>query len=107
MAKQQIEIPHTLPVAEVKARLEGAQGSIERKYGAACSWQSPSELRVRRTGFDGVLRIEPERLRIEIELGFLLRAVKSQILGGITRELTGLLAAAPSSSSPPPSSSPP
>jgi len=93
MPKFEVDIPHTLGPAEAKQRIAGATGKLEERYGATCTWQGDNELLVSRKGLDARVSIEPERVHIDLNLGFLLVPLASAITGGITKELSGILTA--------------
>jgi putative polyhydroxyalkanoate system protein len=92
MPKFELEVPHNLPLPEVKSRLDKAKGKLEAEYQATCTWHGDEKLEVARKGLNAVVNLEPERLRVDVELGFLLSALSGTIKSGITKRLTELLA---------------
>jgi putative polyhydroxyalkanoate system protein len=92
MPKFDVEIPHSLPLPEVRSRLERAKGKLESAYGATCVWDGEDQLRVARKGLEAVVHLEPTRLHINVDLGFLLSPLAGSIRSGITKQLTELLA---------------
>jgi len=95
MPKYQVDIPHELAVGEAKQRIAAATEKLERDYGAACTWKGDTELTVSRKGLDAVVTVEPARVHIDLNLGFLLTPFAEKIKSGITRQLSGILATAP------------
>lgn len=91
MAKYQLEIPHALTPEEVRARLGRATSKLESQYGARCTWQGDDQLLVARKGLEATVHVEPQRVRIDLELGFMMSALSGTIRSGITRQLTELL----------------
>jgi putative polyhydroxyalkanoate system protein len=91
MPKFDVDIPHSLSVEEARTRIAGATPKLEQDYGAKCTWQDERQLLVSRKGLDARVNIEPERVHIELSLGFLLAALSTPIKAGISRELTGIL----------------
>jgi putative polyhydroxyalkanoate system protein len=91
MPKFEVEVPHNLPLPEVKARLDKAKGKLESEYQATCTWHGDDKLQVARKGLSALVNLEPARLRIDIELGFLLSPLAGTIRTGITKRLTELL----------------
>lgn len=91
MPKFEIELPHGLPVDEVRSRLGAATGKLERTYGTSCTWKGERELAVSRKGLTGTVLIEETRLLVLLELGLVLTPLAGPIRAGITRELSGLL----------------
>jgi putative polyhydroxyalkanoate system protein len=91
MPKFELEVPHSLPLPEVKSRLEKAKSKLEADYQATCTWHGDEQLQVARKGLNAMVNLEPARLRIDVELGFLLSPLAGTIRTGITKRLTELL----------------
>ena len=91
MPKFDVDVPHSLSPEEARARIAGAAPKLEKDYGATCTWRGDRELTVSRKGLDARLSIEPQRVHIELNLGFLLSAFSEKIKSGIARELAGVL----------------
>jgi putative polyhydroxyalkanoate system protein len=92
MPKFDVDIPHSLSPEEARARIAAATPKLEKEYGAKCTWQGDRELVVARKGLDARVSIEPQRVHIELTLGFLLTAFSTTIKNGISKELSGILA---------------
>lgn len=92
MRKFTVEIPHSLPTDEVRARLDKAKAKLEADYGASCSWEGDALMRVSRKGLDGKVAIEPDKLRVDVELGLIMSAMSTQVRDGIVKRLTTLMA---------------
>jgi putative polyhydroxyalkanoate system protein len=91
MPKFEVDIPHSLPPAEARERIAGATGKLEKDYGATCTWRGDTELLVSRKGLDARVSIEPARIHVDLNLGFLLTPLANAIKGGITKQLSGIL----------------
>jgi len=91
MPKFEVDIPHTLTPAGAKERIAGATGKLEKDYGATCTWKGDSELLVSRKGLDARVSIEPTRVHVDLNLGFLLVPLANAIKAGIAKELSGIL----------------
>jgi putative polyhydroxyalkanoate system protein len=91
MPKYQVDIPHALEVGEAKRRISGATEKLQRDYGAACVWKSDAELTVSRKGLDARVVVEPSRVHVDLNLGFLLTPFAEKIKNGIAKELSGIL----------------
>ena len=91
MPKYQLEIPHTLSPEEAKKRIDAATGKLSTDYGATCTWKSDNELAVSRKGLDARVMLEPSRVRIEMNLGFLMTPFADLIKNGISKKLTAIL----------------
>jgi putative polyhydroxyalkanoate system protein len=92
MPKFDVEIPHNLPLPEVRTRLEKAKDKLESAYGAQCTWEGDDKLLVTRKGLQAAVNLEPTRLHVDVELGLLLSPLAGTIRSGITKQLTELLA---------------
>lgn len=91
MPKYELEVPHNLPLPDVRTRLDRAKGKLENDYGARCTWEGEDRLQVARKGLQATVHLEPARLRIDLELGLLLSPLAGNIRNGITKQLTDLL----------------
>jgi putative polyhydroxyalkanoate system protein len=68
---------------------------LKAEYGIVSRW-SGSTLNFSRTGLSGTLQVEPARLLVEVELGFLLGGFRDKIAGEIKKKLDDeLMAKAP------------
>jgi putative polyhydroxyalkanoate system protein len=92
MPKFEVDIPHTLTPAAARERIAGATPKLEQQYGATCTWKGDTELVVSRKGLDARLSIEPSRVHIDLNLSFVFVPLANAIKGGITKELSGILA---------------
>lgn len=93
MPKYELDIPHSLPPAEVRSRLQRATTKLESQYGAECKWQNDDRLLVSRKGLTASLNVEPARVHVNLELGFLMAPLAGGIRAGITKQLQDLLSA--------------
>lgn len=91
MPKFSLEIPHTLGPQEAKTRLENAQSKLEAEYGAKCSWAGSDVMQVTRKGLDASVKVEANRLAVNVSLGFLMTPMMGTIRDGITARLTKLV----------------
>jgi putative polyhydroxyalkanoate system protein len=89
--KYQLDIPHTLTPEEAKKRISDATGKLSTEYGATCTWKADNELSVSRKGLDARVVLEPARVRIDLNLGFLMTPFADLIKNGITKKLTAIL----------------
>jgi putative polyhydroxyalkanoate system protein len=96
MPKFAVDIPHQLPAADVRSRLDRAIAKLEKDYGANCQWEGTETLVVSRKGLNARVGIEPTRLHVDVDLGFLLSPMAGSIRNGITKQLTELLSSPPS-----------
>ncbi len=92
MPRFDLEIPHSLPVPEVRSRLGRATSKLETDYGATCSWDEVGQLIVARKGLHARVAIAPACVQIQLDLGLLLTPLAGGIKAGITKQVAGLLA---------------
>jgi putative polyhydroxyalkanoate system protein len=93
MPKYQLDIPHALAADEAKKRISEATGKLSTDYGATCTWKGDNELAVSRKGLDARVVLEPSRVHIDLNLGFLMTPFADLIKTGITKKLTAILTA--------------
>jgi putative polyhydroxyalkanoate system protein len=91
MPKFEVDIPHSLQLDDVRQRLGRATAKLEREYGATCRWEGDDSLIVSRKGLEARVAVEPSRLHVDVEVGFLLTPMAGSIRNGITKQLTELL----------------
>jgi putative polyhydroxyalkanoate system protein len=91
MPRVNVDIPHRLSREEARTRIMGATPQLERDYSATCHWDGQTRLIVTRRGLKAALDVEETRVRVALELGFLLGPLGGSIRDGIVRQLTGLL----------------
>ena len=99
MPKYQLDIPHTLAPEEAKKRIDEATGKLSSDYGATCTWKTDTEVAVSRKGLDARVVLEPSKVRIDLNLGFLMTPFADLIKTGITKKLAAILATAPTPAS--------
>ncbi len=95
MATIDIRRSHTLEKDEAKKRAEELAKSMEQKLGIRWRWEGD---RIRfdapsgaAKGATGAVSVEPTQVRVEIDLPFLLRAVKGMVEGKINEKLDALI----------------
>lgn len=91
MSKIDLEIPHKLGHIEARSRISGAIKGLERDFGAKCQWDGAETLQVTRKGLNALLSILEDRVKVEMELGLLLRPMASSIRKGIEKRLSEIL----------------
>ncbi len=96
MATIDIKRAHTLDLAEAKKRAEELATNMQEKLGIRWSWEgdtikfdAPSGAA---KGANGTVKVDTSQVRVEIDLPFLLRAVKGTIEGKVTEKLDKLIA---------------
>jgi putative polyhydroxyalkanoate system protein len=95
MATIDIKRQHTLDKDEAKRRAEALAHSMEEKLGIRWNWEGdrirfdvPSGAAKGATGF---VSVDPANVRVEVDLPFLLRAIKGTVESKITQKLNELL----------------
>jgi putative polyhydroxyalkanoate system protein len=91
MATIDIRRSHTLDKEEAKRRAEALARSMEDKLGIRWRWEGD---RIRfdapsgaAKGTSGTVYVEPADVRVEVDLPFLLRAIKGKVETKITEQL--------------------
>ncbi len=88
MPKYQVDIPHRPPRRRRQAAHCQRHEKLTRDYGAACTWKGETELSVSRKGLDALVTVEPSRVHIDMNLGFLLTPFAEKIKTGIAKQLS-------------------
>jgi putative polyhydroxyalkanoate system protein len=94
MAKLNIEQAHSLPLDEVKKRLEELANRLSTKYGIDAKWVSETEASLKRTGVTGTIKLAADKVAVLLDLSFALIPMKGKILERIQRELKAALGGA-------------
>ena len=92
MAKLNIEQAHSLPVDEVKKRLQSLADRLSEKYGINAKWVSDREAEVKRTGVSGKITCHDAKVTVFLDLSFMLNPLKERIESRVKRELETCLA---------------
>ena len=82
---------HSLPLAKAKALAQKAADALAAEYDLTSEWRG-NTLRFHRSGVDGQMHVTDSEIRLDVTLGFLLKAFKTKIAGHIERNLEELLA---------------
>jgi putative polyhydroxyalkanoate system protein len=77
---------HSKTVAEAKKSVNRVAKHIAEKFEVDSAWQGDT-LVFRRSGVDGQIRVEAESVRVTVELGFLLMAIRGSVEKEIRRYL--------------------
>ena len=95
MATIDIKRAHTLDIAEAKTRAEALAKDMEGKLGISWKWEgdnisfdAPSGAA---KGAKGTVKVDASQVRVEIDLPFLLRAIKGTIEEKVSEELDKLI----------------
>jgi putative polyhydroxyalkanoate system protein len=81
-----ISRPHTQTVAAAKKSVNRVAKHIAEKFDVDSAWQGDT-LVFRRSGVDGQITVEPKSVRVTVELGFLLMAIRGNVEREIRRYL--------------------
>jgi putative polyhydroxyalkanoate system protein len=95
MATIDIRRAHSLDKDEAKRRAEALAKGMEEKLGIRWHWEG-SQIRFdapsgAAKGATGTVHVNPSDVRVEVDLPFLLRAVKGTVESKITQKLDDLL----------------
>ena len=78
MAELTFERPHALGLDAARAVAQRLADEMQTDYGVGSHWHG-NDLVFSRSGLSGVLRINPDSLRLEAKLGFLFSTYKTRI----------------------------
>ena len=92
MPKLNIEQAHSLPLEEVRKRLQGLADKLSEKYGINAEWVSQTEAKVKRTGVTGSISCSDKKVSVLLDLSFMLAPMKEKIESRVRRELETCLA---------------
>ena len=92
MPKLNIEHPHTLPLDEVKKRLQALADRLSAKYGITANWVSDREANVKRTGVTGKITCTDDKVTVSLDLNFALSPLKGKVENRVKQELASCLA---------------
>lgn len=90
MAKVEISYPHSVTADVAKKRIENLNKTLGEKYELKSTWLSDTEARVERSGVSGSIKIEPNKINVLIDLGFMMSAFSGPIGDRIKQELEQL-----------------
>jgi putative polyhydroxyalkanoate system protein len=85
-----IQRRHRLGLAQARERVGELAHALEQDLEATWQWQG-DELRFERAGASGCVRVDEERLDVEVKLGLLLRPFRERIAAQISDRLDSLI----------------
>lgn len=94
MPKINVTHPHTVPAAEARQKLERLGQDLSDKYGLTSRWISDTVAEVKRTGVTGTIKIEAQRVLVDLDLSFALSPIKGTVETRIKDELKNLFGVA-------------
>lgn len=86
MARIIVERTHSLGREAAREKAEQLAAKLANDYGVRCEWQG-DVLEVRRSGADGRIEVEDDRVRVLLNLGLLLSAMGGSVQSQIERAL--------------------
>ncbi|HBS78037.1 MAG: polyhydroxyalkanoic acid system protein [Pseudomonas sp.] len=92
MARIIVERNHSLGRDAARVKAEQLAAKLERDFGVRCEWQG-DVLEVRRSGADGRIEVEEDRVRVLLNLGLLMSAMSTSVQAQIERALDKALQA--------------
>lgn len=92
MARIIVERNHSLGLDAARVKAEQLAAKLERDFGVRCEWQG-DVLEVRRSGADGRIEVEEDRVRVLLNLGLLMSAMGASVQAQIERALDKALQA--------------
>jgi putative polyhydroxyalkanoate system protein len=92
MARIIVERTHTLGRQAAREKADLLAAKLTSEYGLDCQWQG-DVLEVRRSGADGRIEVEDDRVRVLLNLGLLMSAMAGTVQTQIERALDKALSA--------------
>lgn len=92
MPKINLSRNHSLEPAVIKDRISKLGDKLQEKYQAKTSWADDRTLNVKGTGVEGKLVISPNKVDVNLDLGFMLTPLKGKIEETLGKELEKLTA---------------
>ena len=87
---------HELPIAKAKALAQKAADALASEYNLTSEWHGDT-LRFHRSGVEGEMHVTASEIRLDVTLGFLLKAFKAKLVEHIERNFDKLMSDTPSS----------
>lgn len=81
-----ISRPHALGIPAAKKSVDRVAAHIAQKFEVDSAWQG-NTLVFRRSGVDGQIKVDAKAVRVTVELGFLLMAIRGTVEREIRRYL--------------------
>lgn len=81
-----ISRPHSLGIPAAKQSVDRVAAHIAQKFEVDSAWQG-NTLVFRRSGVDGQIKVDAKAVRVTVELGFLLMAIRGSVEREIRRYL--------------------
>jgi len=75
---------HSLPVAEAKARVQKSADELASEHDLSSEWEG-NTLRFHRPGLEGEICVSRSEIRLEANLGFLMKPLKRMLVDEIER----------------------
>lgn len=89
MADIDISREHSLGLAGARAAAEKLAADLGKRFGLAGEWHG-NDLEFQRPGVNGKLSVSDTHVRLEVALGFLLKAMKGSIESAVHQEVEKL-----------------
>ncbi|HTK98444.1 MAG TPA: polyhydroxyalkanoic acid system family protein [Pseudomonadales bacterium] len=91
MAVIRVTRNHRLPRVDLRAQIESLADEIQEKLHARCRWDGDTA-HFSRSGASGFIKLDDERIAIEITLGLALTPLKSRVERTVNERLDEILA---------------
>src|SRR5260221_1908513 len=79
MPKLTVTQAHSLPLEQVKQRLQMLADRLGAKYGISARWTSDTQAAISRIGVTGTISIEPAAATVAVDLSFVLTALQDRV----------------------------
>lgn len=92
MSKISLSQRHTKSDEEVRDMLNGLADKLSSRFDMKTRWRSDRELEVKRSGIEGVLQLLDGEVRVDIQLGMMMKPFKSRIRDELAKAMEEKLA---------------
>lgn len=91
MTDLHIEQAHDRDREEVRDIVRGLTGQLRDSYSIQSNWTDDDTVSFSRSGVSGTLRIDSERVVVDMKLGLMARAFKGRIKSELSRQMANHL----------------
>lgn len=92
MSKISLSQRHNKSDEDVRDMLNGLADKLSERFDMKTRWRSDSELEVKRSGIEGVLQLLDGEVKVDIQLGMMMKPFKSRIRDELSKAMAEKLA---------------
>ena len=76
---------------DVRNRVDALEDKLRNKYGARTEWVDDWTMSIGAPGVEGALRVDPNEVRVDLQLSALLRPLRGRIEKELAKELEAVV----------------